>query len=170
VQLCLILAKRQQENGMALNIRPKTTVKLKSEAECPSHSLARIVVRDVTFAIDEPVERGGTNLGPTPTDTALAALIGCTNVIGHKCAQSLGIDIGHLAISAICDFDRRGVTLAEEIDVPFQHIALRVESDTVVSDTDLARLAAEVAKYCPLSKLFRQAGTVIAEEWVAKSG
>ena len=59
-----------------VNIRPKTTVKLKAEADCPSHSLSEISVRDLTFAIDEPVERGGTNTGPTPTDTALAALIG----------------------------------------------------------------------------------------------
>lgn len=153
---------------MALNIRPKTTVKLKAEAACPSHSMARVEVRDLIFAIDEPVERGGTNEGPTPTDTALAALIGCTNVIGHKCADNLGITIGHLHISAVCDFDRRGVTLQEEIDVPFAKVSLKIETDAQVSDSDLQRLAAEVAKYCPLSKLFRQAGTIIEEEWISK--
>ena len=153
---------------MGLNIRPKTTVKLKAEAHCPSHSLSEISVRDLTFAIDEPIERDGTNTGPTPTDTALAALIGCTNVIGHKCAASLGINIGHLNISAVCDFDRRGVTLQEEIDIPFTKVDLKIETGEVVSQTDLDRLSAEVAKFCPLSKLFRQAGTVINEEWVSK--
>ena len=153
---------------MGLNIRPKTTVKLKAEAQCPSHSLADVSVRDLTFAIDEPIERGGTNKGPTPTDTAIAALIGCTNVIGHKCADSLGIDIGHLNISAVADFDRRGVTLQEEVDVPFPKIALKIETGEVVSQADLERLAAEVGKFCPLSKLFRQAGTVIDEEWISK--
>ena len=153
---------------MALNIRPKTTVKLKATAECPSHSLSEVAVRDLVFAIDEPIERDGTNKGPTPTDTAIAALIGCTNVIGHKCANSLGIDIGQLNISAVADFDRRGVTLAEEIDVPFTQISLKIETGEVVSQDDLDRLAAEVAKFCPLSKLFRQAGTVINEEWVSK--
>ena len=153
---------------MALNIRPKTTVKLKAEAQCPSHSLSEVAVRDLVFNIDEPIEREGTNKGPTPTDTAIAALIGCTNVIGHKCANSLGINIGHLSISAVADFDRRGVTLSEEIDVPFTQIALKIETGEVVSQGDLDRLAAEVAKFCPLSKLFRQAGTVINEEWVSK--
>jgi uncharacterized OsmC-like protein len=62
-------------------------------------------MRDVQLTIDEPQARGGTNLGPTPTETALAALVGCTNVIGHKCADSLGVDIGHLDISVSCDFD-----------------------------------------------------------------
>ena len=151
-----------------VNIRPKTTVKLKAEADCPSHSLSEISIRDLTFAIDEPTERGGTNTGPTPTDTALAALIGCTNVIGHKCADSLGINIGHLNISAICDFDRRGVTLQEEIDVPFTKVVLKIETGETVSQADLDRLTAEVSKFCPLSKLFRQAGTVIDEEWTSK--
>ncbi len=150
-----------------MNIRMKTTVKLRAKADCPSHSLANVAVRDLNFAIDEPTERGGTNLGPTPTDTALAALIGCTNVIGHKCASKLGIDIGQIAVSAVCDFDRRGVTLEEEIDVPFEKIVLKVETSNVVSQQDLDRLAAEVAKFCPLSKLFRQGGTIIEEEWVS---
>jgi len=148
-------------------IRMKTTVKLRAKAECPSHSLANISVRDLEFAIDEPIERGGTNLGPTPTDTALSALVGCTNVIGHKCASKLGIDVGQLNISAVCDFDRRGVTLEEEIDVPFQKVALRVETSNNVSAEDLDRLASEVSKFCPVSKLFRQGGTIIEEEWVS---
>jgi len=154
---------------MALNVRPKTTVKLRAEADCPSHALSQVSVRDLTFAIDEPTERGGTNTGPTPTDTAIGALIGCTNVIGHKCADSLGIDIGHLTISAVCDFDRRGVTLMEEIDVPFVSIDLKVQTENSVSDDDLSRLSAEVAKFCPLAKLFRESGTVINENWTSGS-
>lgn len=152
---------------MAINIRPKTTVKLRAAAECPSHSLTNVSVRDLVFAIDEPTERGGTNLGPTPTDTALAALIGCTNVIGNKCASSLGIEVGHLTISATCDFDRRGVTLQEEVNVPFARIELKVQTELPVSDSDLQRLTSEVAKFCPLSKLFKQAGTIIDEEWTS---
>ena len=152
-----------------VTLKPKTTVKLQSSAHCPSHSLSNIVIRDLNFAIDEPVERGGTNQGPTPTDTALAALVGCTNVIGHKCAESLGIDIGHLDIVATCEFDRRGVILAEEIDVPFQRIVMTVEADGSAEDDDLQRVAREVARYCPLSKLFRQAGTEIEETWKRKT-
>ena len=146
-------------------IKMKTSVKLRAEADCPSHSRADVAIRDLAFAIDEPVERGGTNAGPTPTDAALASLVGCTNVIGHKCAAALGIDIGHLHITAVCDFDRRGVTLSEEIDRPFQHIQLDVVADGPASDEELARVAAEVQKFCPLSKLFRTAGTDITETW-----
>lgn len=122
-------------------------------------------MRDLSFAIDEPEERGGTNLGPTPTDTALAALIGCTNVIGHKCANKLGIDIGTLSISAKCSFDRRGVTLEEEIEVPFQSITLEVLSSGSADQTALDLVAAETAKFCPLSKLFEAGGTTVSVLW-----
>ncbi len=146
-------------------IRAKTSVKLMVTGNCPSHSLTQISVRDVSAQIDEPLERGGTNAGPTPTDTALAALIGCTNVIGNKCADKLGVDIGHLQISATCDFNRLGVTLSEEIDVPFETINLVVICDGTASEAELEQVKTEVSKYCPLSKLFRQAGTVLNEEW-----
>ena len=146
-------------------IREKNTVKLAVEAHCPSHSKADVNVRDLTFCIDEPVARGGTNEGPTPTDTALAALVGCTNVIGHKCADKLGIDIGKLDINVIADFDRRGVTLVEEIDVPFASLTLQVRSHGKASQAELDQVAIEVAKFCPLSKLFRAAGTEVTEEW-----
>lgn len=150
-----------------MNVSLKSTVKLRVSAECPTHSLAEVSVRDVGFKIDEPVERGGTNLGPAPTDVALSALVGCTNTIGHKCAVALGLNIGQLTISATCDFDRRGVTLKEEIDVPFVRIELKVMTSEVVNDDDLGRLADEVAKFCPLAKLFKEAGTIVEEEWIS---
>lgn len=146
-------------------MRMKTSVKLRARADCPSHSRADVHIRDLTFAIDEPTERGGTNLGPTPTDSALAALIGCTNVIGHKCASKLGIDIGQLDISATCDFDRRGVTLEEEIEVPFTAISLVVTSDGPANQANLDRVAVETEKFCPLSKLFKAAGTKVEVQW-----
>ena len=146
-------------------VKIKTTIRLSVDADCPSHSLAQVSTRDLIQNIDEPTERGGTNLGFTPTDTALSALVGCTNVIGHKCAAKLGIDIGHLKISAKCSFNRLGVTLSKEIDRPFEEIDLTVVSDGTASKSDLDQVSQEVAKYCPLAKLFRQAGTVINEDW-----
>ena len=146
-------------------LRLKTTVKMRAKADCPSHSRADIALRDLVSIIDEPTERGGTNLGPTPTETALSALIGCTNVIGHKCAAALGVDIGNLQIDAVCDFDRRGVTLAEEIDVPFEAIALTITATGPASQEELDRVALETDKFCPLAKLFVAAGTRLEVTW-----
>jgi len=145
----------------------KTRVTLSAEGTCPSHSRSDILVGGLDVTIDEPLARGGTNAGPTPTNTALVALIGCTNVIAHKCAARRKLDIGHLAITATCDFDRRGVTLAEPVEVPFTSIVLTVRADGAATQSELDELAAEVAGFCPLATLFRQAGTVIEERWQA---
>lgn len=152
-----------------VTIKQKTTVKQRLTANCPSHSRSDVSVRDVAFTIDEPLERDGTNQGPTPTETALAALAGCTNVIGNKVAHKMGLDVANFKVTVVSDFDRRGVTLAEEIDVPFEAIKLRVEIETSASQDQINELAREVAKYCPLAKLFRQAGTTLDEEWVVAS-
>jgi len=146
-------------------LKEKTVVKLRARGKGLSHSRTDVGIRDLTFAIDEPVARGGTNLGPAPTEAAVAALAGCTNVIGHKCAARLGVDIGHLEIEIACEFDRRGVTLEEEVDVPFVALRQVVTCDGSLSEEDLQKVAGDVAKYCPLSKLFEQSGTALETIW-----
>lgn len=144
----------------------KKTALLKAEAQCHSHSRSDVYIRDVVQIIDEPVERGGTNKGPTPTESVIATLVGCTNVIAHKCAKQLNIPLGNLSISASCEFDRRGVLLEEEIDVPFKKITLTVQTNPTVNETEREHIAAQVEKYCPLTKLFQQAGTEIEAIWL----
>lgn len=146
-------------------LKPKLVVTLSVSGNCPSHSRTDIGSGESAFVIDEPAERGGTGKGPSPTETALAALVGCTNTIGHKCAKKLGVDLGNLQITVSCKLDRRGVTLTEVVDQPFREITLTVIADGSVSEEDLQRVAADTALYCPMSRLFRAAGTTITETW-----
>ncbi len=146
-------------------IKMKTVVTYRTTATATSHARTEIPIRDLTAVIDEPVERGGTNEGISPTETALAALIGCTNVIGHKNAHRLGIDLGDVTIDADCKFDRRGVLMEEEIDIPFPEISLTVNCSGPASEADLARVGEETAKYCAISKLFEAAGTKLEVNW-----
>ncbi len=148
-----------------MNVKQKTTVDATIKSNNPSHSLSKCRVRDLEFDIDEPLVRGGTNLGPSPTETAIAALIGCTNVIANKCAEKLGIDIGHLSIDATYSFDRRGAMLMEEVDVPFPKIILNITADGPATQTELENVSRELNRFCPVSKVFRQAGTEIEENW-----
>ncbi|WP_417523639.1 OsmC family protein [Marinovum sp.] len=130
-----------------------------------SHARSETEIDGNTVVIDEPVARGGTNDGPSPTATAYAALIGCTNVIGHKCAHKLGHDIGNLAFEMEVDFDRRGVLLMEEVEVPFTAVRLDVAADGPCSEDALQEVAAETAKFCAISKLFEAAGTDLSVTW-----
>jgi uncharacterized OsmC-like protein len=147
-------------------IKMKSVVTYRAKAQCPTHARTEIPVRDLQVVIDEPVERGGTNLGPTPTEAAMTALIACTNVIGHKNAHRLGVDLGEVEIDANCQFDRRGVLMEEEIDVPFPAVILTVNCNTTASQEELTKVGQETAKYCAIAKLFEAAGTDLTVNWV----
>ncbi|NQY60526.1 OsmC family protein [Cognatishimia sp.] len=146
-------------------IRQKTVMTIKLAGRGTSHSRSEAHVRDLVQVVDEPVERGGTNEGLAPTETAFSALIGCTNVIGHKCAAKLGVDIGDLDFAMEVDFDRRGVLLMEEVEVPFKAIRLSVTSKGSATAEELKRVAEETAKFCPIAKLYENAGTELTVTW-----
>ncbi|RBW43396.1 OsmC family peroxiredoxin [Loktanella sp. D2R18] len=147
----------------------KTIVTYRATAQCPTHARTEIPVRDLNVVIDEPLERGGTNLGPTPTEMAMSALIACTNVIGHKNARRLGVDLGDVTIDANCQFDRRGVLMEDEIDVPFPAITLTVNCNTTASQEELTTVGLETAKFCAIAKLFEAAGTDLTVNWVKRN-
>ena len=157
--------RHSQGRGKLVAVRPKTTVQQHIAATCPTHSRTDLRVRDLESVIDEPKERDGTNLGFTPTETLIASLIGCTNVIGHKIAHKHGIEFDEMAIEAEATFDRRGVMLAEEGSVPFPRIVLTINLRTGASEAEMEKVKTELPKFCPVSKLIREAGTVIEEVW-----
>ena len=153
-----------------VTVKPKTTVQQRIVATCPTHSRTDLRVRDLESVIDEPEERDGTNLGFTPTETLIASLIGCTNVISHKIAHKYGIAFDDMTIEADATFDRRGASLMEEIGVPFPKIVLTIDVRTDASDADMEKVRTELPKFCPVSKVIREAGTVIEEVWNVTKG
>lgn len=150
-------------------VKIKTVVTYRAKAACPTHARTEIPIRDLNVVIDEPIERGGTNLGPSPTEAAMTALIACTNVIGHKNAHRLGIELGEVSIDADCKFDRRGVLMEEEIDLPFPAVTLTVNCATGASQEDLDLVGVETSKYCAIAKLFEAAGTDLTVNWVKQA-
>ena len=146
-------------------VTQKTVVTQKLEGRCTSHSRTDVAVRDRTVVIDEPVERGGTNQGLTPTETLIASLIGCTNVITHKVAAKNNVAIKSMNVRLDAQFDRRGVMLQEEIEVPFPSATLYIELETDADAGAVERVKRELAMFCPVSKMFRAAGVDLKEVW-----
>ena len=143
----------------------KTEVTMTMSATCPSHSRADVSVRDVESVIDEPTERGGTNLGMTPTETMVAALIGCTNVITNKIVESYNMKIEAMDIEVDAQFDRRGVTLQDEVQVPFPSMTLNINIKSPNDPSEFDKVKADLQKFCPIAKVIRESGTEIAENW-----
>lgn len=145
--------------------KAKTVVTLRVEGTCPSHSRTDILARDTELTIDEPEARGGTNLGPSPTETLLASLAGCTNVIAHKIAHKHGVEFQSCTVDVVSSFDRRGVTLQEEVEVPFADVQVLIAVTTDADDAAMAKVQSELPKFCPVSKVMRQAGSNVTDVW-----
>ena len=148
-----------------VTVKPKTVVTMRVTGECASHSRTDVSVRDVRTTIDEPTERGGTNRGLTPTETLMALLLGCTNVITHKVAEKNGVAIKSMKVRLEAEFDRRGVTLQEEIDVPFPAVTLIIDLVTDADAAAIENVKRDLHRFCPVSKVFRACGTELKEVW-----
>lgn len=148
-----------------VTVTPKTLVTMRLNAGCISHSRTDVAVRDLRTTIDEPAERGGSNQGLTPTETLMASLIGCTNVITHKVAAKNGVDIKSMSIRLEAQFDRRGVTLAEEVEVPFPSVTLHIDLVTSADAAAVEKVKRELQMFCPVSKVFRGCGSEVKEVW-----
>lgn len=151
-----------------VTVKPKAIVTMKMEGACISHARTDVSVRDLTSIIDEPKERGGTNLGPSPTETMMAALVACTNVIAQRVAHKNGVHIHDLRIGLEAEFDRRGVMMEEEVNVPFPAVRLHIDLSTDADAAAVEKLKRELPMYCPVSKVFRGAGTKIEEIWTVR--
>ena len=148
------------------NMTPKTEVTMSMSATGETHARTKINIRDVNTIIDEPEARGGTNQGLTPTETLMASLIGCTNVISKRIAHKMGIELGEMDIQLSAKFDRRGTMLEEEIDVPFSSVTMDIEIDTDATEEQIDSLKTDLAKFCPIAKVLRGSGVKITENWI----
>jgi len=145
--------------------KQKSIVKMKAHGDVRHHVRTDISIRDLTTVIDEPTERGGTNQGVTPTETLVAALIGCTTVVSHRIAGRLGIELADMSVDVSAEFDRRGVMQEEWVTVPFPSMDLAISVVTAASHDDIERLKQDLRKFCPISNMIRESGTELTETW-----
>ena len=146
-------------------ITQKTLVPMTVSAECPTHVRTSARAGKHELIIDEPPARGGTDQGPTPIETMIASLLGCTNVILNRVAEKNHVEVKALSLAAEVSFDRRGVMLEEDVAVPFPEIRLTINLTTPATDLQVERVKADLGKFCPVSKVIRQSGTKLAEVW-----
>lgn len=148
-----------------VTIRPKTNITMRMEGVGETHSRTVLSVRDLQSTIDEPLERDGTNLGFSPTETLMASLIGCTNVITQKIAHGMGVEVSGMDTKLRAQFNRLGVLLQQEVDRPFDDIILDIDIKTNATPEQMEAIKADLAKFCPIAKVIRGNGATITENW-----
>jgi uncharacterized OsmC-like protein len=118
---------------------------------------------------DAYADFGGQDAHPSPLAYLLASLSSCTQVTASVVAREQGIAIDSYAISVDGDFDPTVMVSGRETDAQHSDTfnAVRVDVALVTSATqaEVDRLAADVERRCPVSALFRRAGTPIATSW-----
>lgn len=147
------------------NVRPKTIIQQRLQGVSISETQTDVSNRGLKLIIDEPTERGGTNQGYTPIETLWAALLGCTNVIGHRVAQANGVHFESMKLRIEVDFDRRGVSMEHAVEVPFPSATLFIDVKTNADAASLDNVKRDLAKYCPVANVIRQSGTELREVW-----
>lgn len=137
-------------------------------ATCESPTLTRINSRGLSLTIDEPEERHGTNAALSPTETFMASLMGCVNVLVSNVARRRGVAIRVLNIDLEYDFDRRGTRAGMDIAVPFREVRLKVEVESAASQAEIDAVQQDYNKACPVTRMIRSAGCPIVETWTVR--
>lgn len=122
-----------------------------------------------TIVTDEPESSGGTNAGPTPLTTVLAALCGCESVTFHRTAAELGL--AYEGISFVADFtiDIRGRNGDRAVRPHFQTVRMEATVTTGATAEELAAVVEETEARCPVYNLLSDAGVRIETVWVRRS-
>ena len=115
-----------------------------------------IRIRDHNLTIDEPTEKGGADMGPSPQELLAASLAACTAITMEMYANRKGWDVGDVEVA--CDY-----TPAERGCPTRFNLVMRFP-DTL-NDEQVERLRVIAAK-CPVHRTLE--GEVMFEERVER--
>lgn len=132
-------------------------------------------IRDLSpFYIDEPVDLGGRNSGPTALESTLAALNACTAMIMHIMRKEVRFDLRGVRFEADGFVDVRRVEMKraglkyseiEPIAHHFQKVDQRVFITTNEPEDRVALFRSEVERLCPMHALLRDASVPLESSW-----
>lgn len=135
-----------------------------------------ISVRDLPpLWLDEPRDLGGSNQGPTPLESVLGSLCGCTAMIVHIMQREMRFELQGLRCEADGVVDVRRAEMkrsgkkyseVEPIAHHFHQVRQRIYIVTPEDDERLAGLERQVARLCPVSRLLEDAGVDFQVQWI----
>jgi putative redox protein len=101
-----------------------------------------VQIRDHELTIDEPLDEGGQDFGPSPQELLAASLASCTAVTMEMYAARKGWDIGHVEVDVDYERAERGVPTKFDL-------VMRLGDD--VPEEQVERLRVIAAK-CPVHR------------------
>jgi putative redox protein len=107
-----------------------------------------------TIVIDEPVEAGGADLGPSPTRAAAAGLAACTAITIEMYAARKGWELGAVECEVDVEQGRGSV---------FEEITLTLRIPTALDADQSARLL-QIAAKCPVHRALSGESEVVIHD------
>ncbi len=109
---------------------------------------------DHSLTVDEPVEAGGQDEGPSPQELLAASLASCTAITMEMYAQRKGWDVGDIAVDVNYEPAQRG---------SFTRFKMTVELPKELPEDQRVRLM-QIAAKCPVHRTLE--GEVMFDESV----
>jgi putative redox protein len=113
-----------------------------------------------TLVIDEPVDRGGADLGPSPTRAAAAGLAACTAITCEMYAAQKGWDLGAVECEVEVMQGRGSV---------FEEITLTLRIPEPLDDEQRKRLLV-IAGKCPVHRALSGESEVVIHDRIEAAG
>eukprot|EP00746_Dinoflagellata_sp_MGD_P010282 gnl/MRDRNA2_/MRDRNA2_121178_c0_seq1.p1 gnl/MRDRNA2_/MRDRNA2_121178_c0~~gnl/MRDRNA2_/MRDRNA2_121178_c0_seq1.p1 ORF type:complete len:201 (-),score=37.61 gnl/MRDRNA2_/MRDRNA2_121178_c0_seq1:146-667(-) len=134
-----------------------TGVGMKIDTGCKTHS----------FSADALPVFGGADSAPSPLYYVLAGLGSCNQVTGSLVAKDLGIKLGKWEVDVHAKLDVAVLTTGAEGNANFDAIEGKIRVETDADSEQLAKLAAETERRCPISQLYKRSGLKFDIKWEA---
>jgi len=148
---------------MKIKEKPIWTFRVSGKQQTNTRSTVK--ARDIEMEIDEPIERGGTNLGPMPVETMIMGLVGCTHVITNKLAAHHGVTISSMDVDIVTKMDSSGTRLIEPIDIPFPEVMISITAEMEGTDQAIDTVISSLRDHCAVSKMLQMSGSNVTETW-----
>ena len=112
---------------------------------------------------------GGKDEFPSPLAYTLASLTTCNQVTASIVAKEQGIEIRSYSFEVAGDFNPTIMTTGSgKGDDSFHDVRLTATVETDADQEQISALGAEVERRCPVSALFRRAGTGLTSTWTVR--
>lgn len=148
------------------NVKEKPIWKFNIAGSHLTRTKSTASARGKDYIVDEPIQRGGTDLGPMPVEYVFMGLSGCTHVISNKLAAANGIAFSEMEIDIAVTMDSHGTRLINPIDVPFPSVTLTITARYEGPREGALEVVRKLKHHCAVSKMLQESGTQVIEHWI----
>lgn len=112
-------------------------------------------VRGFELRLDEPPDLGGSDTGPNPVETVLAAFGSCQAIVYRAYANVLGLQVDRIDVEARGYLDVRGFLGHPSVAPGFERVSFTTRVTSPESPEKIRQLVDLVGKHCPVLDILK---------------